>query len=130
MSLNDPISNALSKILNAEKAGKNKCKIKPVSNLLKKILDIMNNLGYVGTYDEVIDIKGNYLMLNLLGNVNKCGTIKPHYAVGKDNMVKFEKRYLLSQGFGVIILSTSQGVMTQEEAKSKNIGGKLIAYCY
>tara|TARA_Y100000034_G_C6831735_1_gene375470 strand:- start:217 stop:609 length:393 start_codon:yes stop_codon:yes gene_type:complete len=130
MSLNDPLSNALSKILNAEKAGKKNCVIKPVSNTIKKVLDIMNTLGYVGGYEEINDVKGNYIKLSLLGNVNKCGSIKPNYAVKSENLVKYEKRYLLSQGFGFIIISTNQGLMTQEEAKSKNIGGKLIAYCY
>ncbi len=128
--LNDPLSNALSKIFNAEKAGKKVCIIKPSSKVIKNVLDLMNINGYIGTYEEVEDIKGNYLKLNLLGNINRCGAIKPRYAVSKDNFEKFEKRYLPAKGFGMILISTNQGLLTHEDAQNKKIGGKLIAYCY
>ena len=56
--------------------------------------------------------------------------IKPRYSVNKDDFEKFEERYLLSRGMGVLIVSTSLGIVTHHEAKKKNIGGKLLAYCY
>ena len=130
MSLNDPLSNVMSKINNQEKVGKKECVLKPTSKMIKKVLDILNEEGYLGKYDEVEDGKGNYLKLNLLGNINKCGGIKPRFAVGIDNYEKFEKRYLPSRGFGLLVISTSQGLMSHEKAKEKKIGGKLIAYCY
>lgn len=130
MSLNDPLSNALSKLMNNEKIGKKIVLISPASTLVKSVLKILNENMYVGDFKEIIDGKGNVLELNLLGNINKCGTIKPRFPVTVDEYVKFEKRYLLAKGFGIIIVSTSQGLMTHTEAKEKNLGGKLIAYCY
>jgi len=130
MSLNDPLASALSKILNAEKTGKKEVILKPVSKLIKSVLDIMNKHGYIGTYEEVKDIKGNHLTLNLLGNVNKCGVIKPRHTIKVDGFTKFEKRFLPSAGFGFIIISTNQGIIIHDEAKKKKIGGRLLAYCY
>jgi small subunit ribosomal protein S8 len=130
MSLNDPLANAMSKLLNFEKVGKKECIVKPMSRLIKEVLDILNEEGYVGTYEVVEDGRGNSLKLNLLGNVNKCGAIKPRSAVTIDNYEKFEKRFLPSKDFGLLIISTSQGLMTHFKAKEKKIGGKLIAYCY
>ena len=130
MSLNDTLSNALSLILNNEKIGKSKCMIKPVSKVIKKVLDIMNENNYIGDFTEIKDEKGNILVVNSLGNINKCGAIKPRYSVKKDEFEKFEKRYLPAKDFGIIIISTSKGIMTHTEAKKKGIGGVLLSYCY
>ncbi len=130
MSLNDPLSNALSAVLNAEKVGKNECILKNASLLLKEVFNILNRNHYVGTYTEATSTRGIVLKLNLLGNINKCGVIKPRFAVRKDNYEKFEKRFLPARNIGIIIISTSQGLMTHHEAKEKGIGGKVVAYCY
>lgn len=130
MSLNDPLSNALSKILNAEKIGKKICSVKPFSNMVKTVLTLMKDNHYIGSFTVVDDGKGGVLKINLLGSVNKCGVIKPRYPVGKGEFEKFEKRYLPAKDFGIIFVSTPKGVMTHMEAKKKNTGGKLLAYVY
>lgn len=128
--LNDPLSNALSIILNNERIGKTECLIKPVSKLIKDILKVMKENLYVGSINEIEDRKGGMIKVNLLGNINKCGAIKPRYSVKKDVFEKFEKRCLPAKGIGILIVSTSSGVMTHTEAKKKGLGGKLLAYCY
>lgn len=128
--LNDPLANALSKIVNSEKLGKDVCIIKPISNVIKKVLQIMQDNNYTGEAKEVEDGRGNLIKLNLLGKINKCGVIKPRYPIKKDEYEKFEKRYLPAKDFGVIIVSTTKGIMTHIEAKKQNIGGVLIAYIY
>jgi small subunit ribosomal protein S8 len=128
--LNDPLASALSKIMNAEKVGKQEVTIKPVSKVLKKVFEIMQDHHYLGEVKEEEDGKGNFFVINLLGKLNNCGSIKPRFSVTLDTYEKFEKRYLPARGFGFIIISTSQGMMTHEQAKEKKLGGKLIAYCY
>ena len=130
MSLNDPLSNALSKIMNTEQIGKKKCIIFPVSKVIKKVLEVMNDNKYIGTFNEIKDSKGNSIEVNLLGNINKCGAIRPTYPINVDLFEKFEKRYLPAKDFGIIIMSTTAGIITHNEAKKKKIGGKLLAYCY
>ena len=128
--LNDPLASALSTILNSEKIGKSTCLISPSSKVIKKVLDLMNAEGYTGKYEEVTKAKGGVLKLNLIGKINNCGVVKPRFSVDKDGFEKFEQRFLLADGFGIIVVSTNQGVMTHEEAKKKKIGGRLIAFCY
>ncbi|MBW3003302.1 30S ribosomal protein S8 [Candidatus Woesearchaeota archaeon] len=128
--LNDPLANALSKILNAERVGKVSCKIKPVSNVLKKILTLLKEKMFIGEFKEVDDGKGGFIELNLLGKINNCGAIKPRYPLKLGDFEKFEKRYLPAKDFGIIVVSTSKGIMSHIEAKEKGIGGKLIAYIY
>ena len=128
--LNDSLANALSKIMNNEKIGKNICIIKPISKTIKNILKLMNEKQYIGTYQETEDGKGGFITIDLLGKINKCGVIKPRYPVKKDGYEKFEKRYLPAKDFGVIFVSTTKGIMSHIDAKKKNLGGSLLAYCY
>lgn len=130
MSLNDPLSNALSLIANNEKTAKQGCSIKPQSKVIREVLRIMKERRYLGDYNKVDDGKGGHLTVNLIGKINRCGAIKPRYPVTLGEYEKFERRYLPAKGFGMLIVSTSKGIMTHEEAKEKRLGGVLIAYCY
>ena len=130
MSLNDPLSNALSHIKNCENVAKRTCVIKNSSKLIRGVLGILKKEGYIIKYNEVKTAKGDYLEVELKGSLNNCGAIKPRFSVTNEKYEKFEKRYLPAKDFGIIIISTNKGLMTHEEAKEKNLGGKLIAYCY
>ena len=130
MSLNDPLANALSHILNCERTAKNIAYLRPSSNMLKRILEIMKTIGYVGEFKEIDDGRGNIIEVSLLGKINKVGVIKPRYSFRKGDFEKYEKRYLPAKGFGVMMVSTTKGILSHEEAKKKGLGGKLIAYCY
>ncbi len=130
MTMNDTLAVALSNLLNAEIIGRSEFLIKPVSKVTRQVLEIMNKQGYIGAYEVIEDNKGGMFKVNLLGAVNKCGVIKPRYSVQKTNYEKFEKRYLPAKDFGIIIVSTNQGIMTHIEAKEKGLGGRLLAYIY
>lgn len=126
----DTLSNALSNIKNCEHAGKRVAIIKPASKLIKEVLRIMQKHDYVGEFEHIENGRGGIIKVELKGNINSCGAIRPRYAVKKDEYEKFEKRYLPAYGFGFLIVSTNQGIMTHEEAKEKGVGGRLIAYVY
>ena len=128
--LNDPLANALSKIVNAERLGKNSCLIKPVSKVVKEVFRIMQENKFIGEFKEIDDGKGGLIKIELLGKINKCGVIKPHYSAKKDEYEKFENRYLPAKGFGILIVTTPAGIMIQDDAAKKNTGGRLLAYCY
>lgn len=128
--LNDPLANALSKILNAEKVGKKECIVYPSSKVIEKVLSIIKDKQFIGETERTETRQGVILKLNLINKINNCGVIKPRYPVQSTGFEKFEKRYLPAKGFGFLIVSTSQGIMTQEESISKNLGGKLLAFVY
>jgi small subunit ribosomal protein S8 len=130
MSLNDPLSNVLSQINSYEKIGKKELTTLNNSKTIKKVLAIMQECKYLGGFDEIKDSKGDSLKIYLLGNINKTGVIKPRFSVKKETYEKFEKRFLPAKDFGVLIVSTSKGMMVHTEAKKKALGGKLISYCY
>ena len=100
------------------------------SKLIKEVLAIMQEKGYIGSYEEVEDSRGSFLKVSLIGKLNNCGVIKPRFSVKLDEFEKFEKRFLPAKGFGIIIISTNKGLMTHDAAKAAGIGGRLISYCY
>lgn len=130
VSLNDTLANAFSLILTDEKAGRKVSNIKPASKIIKSVLNVMHTHNYIGDFEEIQDGRGNIIKLNLLGNVNKCGVIKPRYSIKKNEFEKFEERYLLAKDMGILLVSTQFGIITHIDAKKKNIGGRLLAYCY
>lgn len=128
--LNDPLAAALSKIVNAERVGKKEVLIKPSSSMLKRMLNIMNDHQFLGSFEEIEDGRGNILRVNLLGNINKCGVIKPRFPTKRHEFEKWERRFLPAKDFGIIVVSTPLGMMTHTEAKEKSTGGRLLAFCY
>jgi len=130
MSRNDPIADALVNLKNHENASKKECIIRPASKLLKEIFRIMQEKGYIGTYEFIDDGREGLFKVQLIGRINECRAIKPRYAVKKDGFEKFEKRYLPSYDVGTIIVTTPKGVITHKQAKEDNSGGRLLAYVY
>ena len=123
--LNDTLANLMNNIAMASKTGKTECTAKPVSKVMLKVLQIMQDKKYIGSFEIIDEKRGKTIKINLIGAVNKCGAIKPRFPVKFDGFEKFEKRYLPAKDFGIIIVSTSKGIMTHQEAKEKNIGGNF-----
>ncbi len=128
--LNDPLASVLSYMNNHEKLGRKEIVVGNNSRFIRQVLSILNENNYLGEYKEVEDGKGKMLAINLVGAINKIGVIKPRFNVKKDNYEKFEKRYLPAKDFGVMIVSTSRGLMTHVQAKEQGLGGRLVCYCY
>ena len=130
MSLNDTIANALAHVNNSEKSGKTQCIIRDVSKLTKEVLEILKQNEFIEDFALTKTNQGEFAQIALRGAINRCGAIKPRFSLQLDEFEKFEKRFLPAKDFGIIIISTSKGLMTHIQAKEKKIGGKLIAYCY
>src|SRR5688572_15991161 len=128
--LQDPLSDALSQIKNAERIGKKEILLRPASKLIGRVLKVMQEQGFIGPFEFIEDQRGGVYRVNLEGRINDCGVIKPRYAVQRAEFEKWESRYLPAQDFGSLILTTTQGVMSQYQAKEINMGGRLLAYVY
>ncbi len=129
MTLNDPVADALSKINNSVKALYKTVEVKK-NKLLLKILEKLKENGYVGSYEVIEDGRQGMIRINLLGTINKCCVVKPRYNVKVEELESFERKFLPAKDFGVIIISTNKGLLTQSEAREQNIGGAIVAYCY
>ena len=128
--LNDPLADALTAIKNAERVGKRECVVKPASKLIGRVLKVMQEYGYVEAFEWIYDGKGGQFKVRLKGNINDCKVIKPRHAIGRGDFEKWEARHLPAENFGILLISTNQGVISQYEAKKTGIGGRLLAYVY
>ena len=126
----DPLSDAFVRIYNAEQAGHYEVSLSPASKLLDNMLKIMQMQGDVGEYERVSDGRGDAFRVELVGAINRCGVIKPRHSVKRADFDKWESRYLPARDFGLLILTTNQGVMHHYDAKEEKIGGRLLADVY
>ena len=126
----DPLNDAMSTMKNAALVGKGNCIIKPSSKLIGRVLKVMQDSGYIDQFELVEDGKAGMFDVRLKGTINNCGVIKPRYAIKKNELDKYESRYLPAQDFGVLILTTTEGVLSHMSAKEIGVGGKLLAFVY
>ena len=126
----DVLANGLTTIMNNEMRNKRECVITPASKLLGRVLRIMQLNGYIGEFEFVDDGRSGKFKVQLLGRINRCGAIKPRFPVKVDDFEEWEKKFLPSREVGLLVISTSKGMLSHEEAKEKGIGGRLLAFIY
>ncbi|MFA7198056.1 MAG: 30S ribosomal protein S8 [Methanoculleus sp.] len=126
----NPIADAMSTIKNAGDAGKNEVTIEPASKLLGAMLRVMQENGFIGSFEFIDDGRGGQFRVQLSGTINKCGAITPRFPVAMADMEYWESQYLPAKNFGILIVSTSKGVISHAEARGEGIGGQLLGYVY
>lgn len=126
----NPIADAMSTIKNASDVGKTSCIVEPAGKLLGSMLGIMKEEGYIEGFEFIDDGRGGQFRVHLNGNINKCGVISPRFAVQSDEIERWENQYLPAKNFGLLIITTSKGVISHEMARREGIGGELLAYVY
>jgi small subunit ribosomal protein S8 len=121
----DIVADTMSAISNAEKAGKEKCKI-PMSKIVERIVKVMKDNGFIKNYE----IDADSINIKLCGRINVAKVIKPRFAVKGKDMEKWETRYLPAKGVGLLILTTPKGIMSHEDVKKNKLGGRLLCYIF
>jgi small subunit ribosomal protein S15Ae len=97
---------------------------------LARMLTNLWRLGYIGEFEIVDDHRAGKIVVQLNGRLNKCGVISPRYNVQAKQIESWVNLLLPARGFGIIIFTTSSGIIDHEEARRKNVGGKILGYVY
>ena len=126
----NPIADAMTAIKNASDTGKADCIVEPAGKLLGSMLRVMQEAGYLGGFEYIDDNRGGQLRVQLNGRINRCGAITPRFNVKLAEMERWESQFLPGKNFGMLILSTSRGVMSHDAARKLGIGGELLGYVY
>jgi small subunit ribosomal protein S8 len=126
----EPLVNALNTIMNHEGRRKKECIITPASNIVGRVLRLIQQKGYIGEIEFIDDGRQGKFRVQLFGRINECKAVRPRYSTKVKEMEKWEKRFLPSRDLGAVILSTPQGVIDHRQAKELNVGGVVIAYVY
>ena len=128
MALVDPIGDMITRIRNAQMRLLNNVKI-PNSKFRAKILNVLKQEGYIADYKTIADEKNkNFLFVNLKYNegLPVIKEIKRVSKPGRRIYAKADSISKIQNGLGLAIVSTSKGIMTDNDARTKNIGGEII----
>ena len=128
MVVTDPIADMLTRIRNAN-ANKNKEVSMPVSKVKVEIAKILKNEGFVEDYK----VEDGILTLTLKYTSKKERVITGLKRISKPGLRVYAKNDEIPKvlnGFGIAIVSTSKGIMTDKEARKENLGGEVMAYIW
>ncbi len=129
----DPIADFLTRIRNAQMANHRIVEI-PASNLKKRITEILYDKGYILKYKFEEDNKQGVIKIALKYDADtKRPAITSLERVSRPGLRTYAKPAdfkRVMNGLGIAIISTSSGVMTDKEAKAKNVGGEILCHVY
>ena len=128
MSFTDPIADMITRIRNAQGRTLNTVSI-PNSKFRARILDVLKEEGYISDYKLLSDKKNKGSLLVDLKYNNGLPVIKEIKRISKPGRriyTRAESIPKIQSGLGIAIVSTSMGVMSDNDARSKNIGGEII----
>jgi len=129
----DPIADYLTRVRNAIMAKHRVVEI-PSSNIKKEITKVMHEKGYFRGYKFVDEgLQGTIKIALKYDSSTKRSAIEKLERISKPGLRKYTPANSLPRvlnGLGIAILSTSQGVMTEKEAKNLHIGGEVLCYVY
>lgn len=130
--VNDTVADMLTRIRNAN-AMKYKTVEIPGTKLTKGIADILTKEGFIAGYDVNKLAVGEMLVLNLKYSKTKERVINGLKRISKPGLrvyAKADEMPRVLNGLGIAIVSTSEGLMTDKEARAKKIGGEVLAYIW
>jgi small subunit ribosomal protein S8 len=132
MQVTDVIADMLTRIRNAGSAKKKTVDV-PASNLKRSIAKILLDEGYIRQVDEVKDGKQGMLRVTLKYTLNKKNVISGLKRISKPGLRVYAGKEEVPKvlgGLGIAIISTSNGVMTDKDARKNGVGGEVLAFIW
>ena len=130
--MNDPIADFLTRIRNAQQAGHRRVDV-PASKLKRAMAKILVDKGYISKFIDIEDGKQGLIRMFLKYDSYGHPVIRDIDRVSKPGLRKYSSSIEVPRsknGLGIVILSTSKGVMTDKEARKLNVGGEVLCTVY
>ncbi|MCT6924316.1 MULTISPECIES: 30S ribosomal protein S8 [Bacillales] len=132
MTMTDPIADMLTRIRNANMVRHEKLEV-PASNLKKDIAEILKREGFVRDVEYVEDNKQGIIRIFLKYGKDNERVITGLKRISKPGLRVYAKTNEVPKvlnGLGIALVSTSQGLLTDKEARAKQVGGEILAYVW
>jgi small subunit ribosomal protein S8 len=132
MTMTDPIADMLTRIRNANSVGHKTVDV-PASRMKKAIVQILLDEGYIESYDLVEEGVQGTIKITLKYGVNKEKVISGIKKISKPGLKVYAKATDVPRvlgGLGIAIISTSNGVISDKEARKLGVGGEVICYVW
>lgn len=124
------VSNLFTTLYNSEARRKKECLVSPSSKFASEILRVLQKYRFIGEFEQIDDNRMGKFRIQLLAKINKCGIITPRYNLKKDEYLNWERQFLPAYNVGLLLVSTSKGIMSHHDAQIQGLGGVLIGYVY
>ena len=129
MSFVDPIGDMISRIRNAQMRSLSNVEI-PSSKFRAKILDVLKQEGYIADYKILTSTENKRIILSVALKYNQgipvIKEIKRVSKPGRRIYARADSIPKIQNGLGLAIVSTSKGIMTDNDARNQNVGGEII----
>ena len=132
MMINDPIADMLTRIRNANTVRHTSVDV-PASNVKKKLAEILLNEGFIKSFNVIEDDKQGLIRIELKYGEQKERVISGLKRISKPGLRVYAKKNEIPKvlgGLGVAIISTSNGIITDKEARKLDVGGEVICYVW
>jgi len=132
MAMTDPIADLLTRVRNANMVKHASVEV-PASNVKKRIVEILLGEGYIKSYDVIEDGKQSIIRIELKYGENKERVITGLKRISKPGLRVYAKKTDVPKvlgGLGIAIISTSNGIITDKEARKLGVGGEVICYVW
>ena len=132
MVMTDPIADLLTRIRNANLVHHDKVEI-PASKIKRAIVQILKDEGFVKDFEVLADGKQGILRVSLKYGPERDRVITGIKRISKPGLRVYAKREQLPKvlgGLGIAIISTSQGLMSDKQARKSGLGGEVIAFVW
>ena len=132
MTMSDPIADMLTRIRNANTVRHEKLEV-PASNMKKQIAEILKREGYIRDVEFVEDDKQGIIRIFLKYGQDDERVITGLKRISKPGLRVYAQSNDVPKvlnGLGIALVSTSQGLLTDKEARAKQIGGEVVAYVW
>ena len=132
MTMTDPIADMLTRVRNANTV-KHETVDVPASNIKKEIARILLEEGFVRGYDVIEDGKQGIIRIQLKYGQEGERVISGLKRISKPGMriyANSEELPKVLNGLGIAVISTSHGILTDKQARQKNVGGEVICYVW
>jgi len=132
MTLTDPIADMLTRIRNANMVGHESVEV-PASKIKKEIAKTLKEEGFIKDYEVIDDNKQGIIKIYLKYGKNNEKVITGLKRISKPGLRVYAKKDEIPKvlgGLGIAILSTSQGILTDKEARKRGIGGEVLCYVW
>ncbi|MCA0386109.1 MAG: 30S ribosomal protein S8 [Firmicutes bacterium] len=132
MAMTDPIADLLTRVRNANMVKHTSVDV-PASNVKNKIVEILLEEGYIKGFDIIEDGKQGLIRIELKYGENKERVITGLKRISKPGLRVYAKKTEIPRvlgGLGLAIISTSNGIITDKEARKLGVGGEVICYVW
>lgn len=133
MNMTDPIADMLTRIRNGVQANMETVDVTPVSKVKTEIVRILKEEGYIANYSITGEGVEKKMVVTLKYGPNKEKVISGIKRISKPGLRVYAKENSIPKvinGLGIAIISTSNGMMTDREARKQHVGGEVVAYVW